>query len=88
MALDSKQNAQGDEVVNVKPKVPQSVITVNENEFIGAHGQKPRGGYSYSSWYFEIGGKEYEFRGKYSVAKKQAIKKASELGERRIKTLS
>lgn len=60
-------------------------VRVDTTAYRFSHGKEPRG-YS-GMWMFTINDKDYSFSGNYSDAKKQAIKKAKELGAYSIKTL-
>ncbi len=49
------------------------IVTVLTSKFEGVHGRKPRGT---GVWAFMIDNEEHFFRGKYSEAKKAAIRQA------------
>lgn len=62
-----------------------STIEVDTNEFMFSHRKEPKG---YGLWMFEIGGLPFEYTGRYSVAKKFAIKYAQAKNIATIKLLS
>ena len=48
-------------------------VSVETTEYRFSHGKEPRG---YGFWWFEIGGEQVSYTGKYAVAKDSAIRYA------------
>lgn len=66
-------------------KIALSKIEVSNDEYRFYYGKQPSGR---GNWYFDIGGKQYSFNGKYSEASKQAKKMAQTKGYSRIKLMT
>lgn len=66
------------------PRISASSVEVRTSEYQWAHGT-PRGN---GTWAFRIGDEEVFISGKYSDAKKEAQRRAAELGTRSISLLT
>lgn len=84
-AAKEEQRKAKEYMASMRAKYQLKEIRVDTNTYRASHGKEPKG--NSGMWMFDINGKEYTFNGNYGDAKKQAMKKAKELGAYSIKVL-